>query len=281
MVVAAPLGGGLTGWLGAAWTLRLAFVVFAGGTVLALALSSRIDAPEDEDDGEEEDPDAAARERRRAKRARRKLGRRVVTALRANTALRAFTGFLTLFLAFRLRTAPVGGLNPGTAVAMVIAVAGVGGGVGTALGGLLRRVRPQALIAAAIAAVAVTGVWAAIGYGLWAVVAISAVAGLGTGARQAVARRARADRDAGTRAHLGVRPVGDRAAARLGRRWRRGPGAPPVRPLGPGRSRDRHRPGRHRPPGRRAPPLTHPTRWARRYAVPASGHGERRAHRVG
>jgi predicted MFS family arabinose efflux permease len=178
MVLAAPLGAGLTGWLGPTWTLRLAFLVYAGGTALALALSPRIDAAEADEDDQDEDPDAKASTRRRARRAKRRLGRRVVLALRANTALRAFTGFLTLFLAFRLRTAPVGGLNSGTAVALVIAVAGVGGGVGTALGGLLRRVRPTALIAASIAAVAVTGVWAAIGYGLWAVIAISAVAGL-------------------------------------------------------------------------------------------------------
>jgi MFS family permease len=177
MVIAAPLGAGLTAWLEPEWTLRLAFLVYAGGTALALALSPRIDAVEDQDD-EEDDADAAARDRRRARRARRRLGGRVVLALRANSALRAFTGFLTLFLAFRLRTAPVGGLTPGAAVALVIAVAGLGGGVGTALGGLLRRVRPPALIAASIAAVAVTGVWAAIDYGLWAVVAISAVAGL-------------------------------------------------------------------------------------------------------
>ena len=179
MVVAAPLGAGLTGWLGAEWTLRLAFLVFACGTALALALSPRIDAVEEADDEDDEAAAAAgSRDRRRARRARRRLGRRVVLALRANSSLRAFTGFLTLFLAFRLRTAPVGGLTSATAVALVIAVAGLGGGVGTALGGLLRRVQPAALIAASIAVVSVTGVWAAIDYGLWAVIAISAVAGL-------------------------------------------------------------------------------------------------------
>jgi MFS family permease len=179
MVIAAPLGAGLTGWLGATWTLRLAFVTFAAGTVLALALSPRIDAAGEAEADEAGEAGDDRRTRARKARASRRLGRRVVLALRGNTALRAFTGFLTLFLAFRLRTAPVGGLNAGTAVALVIAVAGIGGGVGTALGGLLRRVRPLALVAASIALVTVTATWAAIDYGLWAVIAISAVAGLG------------------------------------------------------------------------------------------------------
>jgi MFS family permease len=177
MVIAAPLGAGLTGWLGPTWTLRLAFMIFAAGTALALALSPRMDAVDElEEDvgGEDDDPTT----RRRAARARRRLGRRVVLALRGNAALRAFTGFLTLFLAFRLRTAPVGGLNSGTAVALVIAVAGVGGGVGTALGSLLRRVQPLALVAVSIALVSVTATWAAIGYALWPVLAVAGVAGL-------------------------------------------------------------------------------------------------------
>jgi MFS family permease len=180
MVIAAPLGAGLTGWFGPTWTLRLAFVIFAAGTALALALSPRMDAvdelDEDWDDGLAETADAPTR--RRAARARRRLGRRVVLALRGNAALRAFTGFLTLFLAFRLRTAPVGGLNPGTAVALVIAVAGIGGGVGTALGSLLRRVQPLALVGVSIALVSATATWAAIDYGLWPVLAVAGVAGL-------------------------------------------------------------------------------------------------------
>jgi len=177
MVVAAPLGAGLTGWLGPTWTLRLAFVIFAAGTALALALSPRIDAVDEaEEDVGDAEGDAATRGR--VARARRRLGRRVVLALRGNTALRAFTGFLTLFLAFRLRTAPVGGLDPGTAVALVIAVAGIGGGVGTALGSMLRRVRPLALVGVSIALVSATAAWAAIDYGLWPVLAVSGVAGL-------------------------------------------------------------------------------------------------------
>ena len=52
MVIAAPLGAGLTGWFGPTWTLRLAFVIFAAGTALALALSPRMDAVDEfEEDG--------------------------------------------------------------------------------------------------------------------------------------------------------------------------------------------------------------------------------------
>jgi predicted MFS family arabinose efflux permease len=172
MVLAAPLGAGLTAWLGATWTLRLAFTVFAAGTALALALPARVDSSA----GEEAVTDIEADEDGTTSRSG--LGHGVVLALRGNAALRAFSGFLTLFLAFRLRTDPVGGLTSATAVALVIAVAAVGGGVGTALGGLLSRVRPAILIAAAIALVTMTATWAAIAYGLWPVLAVAAFAGL-------------------------------------------------------------------------------------------------------
>jgi MFS family permease len=186
MVVAAPLGAGLTAWLGAEWTLRLAFVVFGAGTALALALPERVNgearpgrghsAPEAAGDGVAAHGSVAATQR-----LPRRTGtpRTVVLALRSNSALRMFSGFLTLFLAFRLRTEPVGGLEPATAVALVIAIAGVGGGIGTALGGLLRRVRPATLIVSSIAAVVAAAAWAALDYGLWAVLVVATVAGLG------------------------------------------------------------------------------------------------------
>ena len=60
----------------------------------------------------------------------------------------------------------------------MIAVAGIGGGVGTALGSLLRRVQPLALVGVSIALVSATATWAALGYGLWPVLAVSGVAGL-------------------------------------------------------------------------------------------------------
>ena len=197
MTVAAPVGAGLTGTLGAVWTLKVAFAVFAGGTALALILPSRIDSAAGEGRaqlgrGPGEMPDAAVPSPAASKsaastsapsmaaprRSRPGLGWRGVLALRGNTVLRAFTGFLTLFLAFRLRAHPVGGLASGTAVALVIAVFGIGGGVGTALGWLVQRLRPEVVVVAVLALAAIVSGWAALSYGLWTVLVVSFVAGL-------------------------------------------------------------------------------------------------------
>ena len=98
--------------------------------------------------------------------------------LRGNAALRGFTGFLTLFLAFRLRTEPLPGLAATTAVGLVIGMAGVGGGLGTALGALVRRSRPEAVVAALLVVLTLTSLWASLDYGLWPVLLVALAAGL-------------------------------------------------------------------------------------------------------
>ncbi|MFN8077713.1 MAG: MFS transporter [Kineosporiaceae bacterium] len=169
MAVGAPIGAGLGAWLGATWTLRLAFVVFAGGIVLALMLPATVDSAEGE---------TPAALTAGGGRASWTLGTAVVRSLRANAALRAFTGFLTLFLAFDLRSHPVGSWSPATAVAAVLVMFGVGGGVGTALGGIGRRVRPELVTVVTPVVAAVAALGAALAYGLPAVLTVSAVAGL-------------------------------------------------------------------------------------------------------
>jgi MFS family permease len=85
MAIAAPVGAGLTVWLGPQWTLRLAFAVFAAGTALALALPARIDSSEGEVDARissEAEPDGRP--------GSWNIGPHVVLGLRANAALRAF-----------------------------------------------------------------------------------------------------------------------------------------------------------------------------------------------
>ncbi|MBI4939264.1 MAG: MFS transporter, partial [Actinobacteria bacterium] len=207
MVVAAPVGVGLTAWAGPQWSLRLAFVVLAAGVVLALALPPVVDVGEGEvgallssgtdadstdpgstdaegpgaDDGGPDgasDPDrtASARDAGNGRR-RRSIGPRVVLALRGNATVRAFTGFLTLFLAFRLRTDPLPGFGQTTAVAVVVALAAVGGGLGTVLGNRLRRVDTERLVVATLAGTALAAAWAALAYGPWPVFAVALVAG--------------------------------------------------------------------------------------------------------
>lgn len=190
MVVGAPIGVGLTHWAGPQWTLRLTFVLFLIGVALTLMLTARVDADppeEDADAGYDADataPDAATRPGD-APRARRWSGPRVfslatrsVIGLRGNAALRGFTGFLTLFLAFRLRTEPLPGLAATTAVGLVIGMAGVGGGLGTALGALVRRSRPEAVVAALLVVLTLTSLWASLDYGLWPVLVVALAAGL-------------------------------------------------------------------------------------------------------
>jgi MFS family permease len=173
MVVAAPLGAGLTAWLGPPWTLRLAFAVFAAGTALALALPKAVDSSAGELEARlsrerepDDHPDSWS------------IGPAVVLALRANAALRAFTGFLTLFLAFRLRTQPLSGMSDAVAVVVVITAAAVGGALGTALGASLRRRRPEGLLILVLAGTSITAVWSAIAYGIVPVLAIALAAGL-------------------------------------------------------------------------------------------------------
>ena len=181
MTLTAPAGAGLTAWLGAAWTLRLAFLVSAAGSALALALPAAVDQAADESPARlratAELPAGAASARPAGQPPRAGIGRRAVLALRGNTALRGFTGFLTLFLAFRLRTAPIGGLGPAASVALVIGVFGVAGGIGTALGALLPLRRPDRVVAVAVVPVAAIGIWSALAYGLWPVLAVTAGAG--------------------------------------------------------------------------------------------------------
>ena len=101
VAVGTPIGAGLMKLTGPEWSLRLAFVVFAIGTGLALALSPRVDSSVGEvgarlSSAEHDDTP------QRGGTARWSIGPRVVLGLRAVAGLRAFTGFLTLFLAFAL-----------------------------------------------------------------------------------------------------------------------------------------------------------------------------------
>jgi len=209
MAIGGPLGVAITRGVGPEWTLRLTFVLFLVGIALTLMLSTRVDSdppeqadqrsgvpPEDQqsedefDDGFDDRQDGGAAVPRRPPvvgsdlggfthiPVRRSIGTAAVIGLRGNAALRAFTGFLTLFLAFRLRTDPLPGMSATTAVGLVIALAAVGGALGTALGALARRSRPEAVVAALLVVLALIGLWASLDYGLPAILGVALVAGL-------------------------------------------------------------------------------------------------------
>ena len=167
-VAAAKLGGPSA----ALWA---ALVVFAAGGVLALRLPRDLDAPQGDEARISADSEAPAEGRR----PRVNVGHSVVTGLRANAALRAFAGFLILYLAFLLRTEPVGGVAGTTAVALVAGAMGVGGAVGTGLGGPLRHRKPEITVLTLLGATAVVCALAAWVYDLPAILLVAAASGLG------------------------------------------------------------------------------------------------------
>jgi hypothetical protein len=167
---AAGLGGALA-YLGPEWSLRAAFVVFVVGMVLAIRLPVRVDSAAGEVSG------VTSGFILSPTRWLRGLGAAVVMGLGCNAALRAFSGFLTMFLAFLLRQDPIGGLTDVQAIGLVAGAAGLGGFVGTSLGALLRARAPEAILIAALSLETVTVLAAVIWYGLPAVLAAGFVAG--------------------------------------------------------------------------------------------------------
>jgi hypothetical protein len=168
--ISAPLALGASR-LGAEWSLRYAFVVFVGATILSILLPARVDSAA----GEDRVRSAVGRGRRRPA-----VPHHVVVALRANTGLRLLSGFLTMFMAFLLRAKPFPGWEdrPALLLGLVIGSAGLGSTIGIALGSVLRRIRPEVTVVVALLADAVLAVVVALFYGLPAAVALGLTAGL-------------------------------------------------------------------------------------------------------
>ncbi|HEU0213048.1 MAG TPA: MFS transporter [Jiangellaceae bacterium] len=169
--VAAPIGVGLA-VIGSDWPLRIAFLAYAGATVQAILLPARVDSAAGE--GE-----ASLREGRAVAGRAYRVGGTVVRALRANTALRAFSGFLTFFLAFVLREEPVAGLDDTVAIALVAVAAWVGSTVGTTVGATTRARSPDRTVLALVAMSAAIAALTAVLWGLVTVVLVALAAGFG------------------------------------------------------------------------------------------------------
>jgi hypothetical protein len=179
VAVATPIGVGLMKLTGPEWSLRLGFVVFVVGTGLALALSPRVDSSTGEVGARLSSHVHDETRTQTGLRASWSIGPRVVLGLRAVASLRAFTGFLTLFLAFALRTEPLSDSLPTIAViGMVAAAAGVGNTVGTSLGALLRRLTPELVVTAMVVLAAVGAAIGGLAYGLVPVLVTGLFAGL-------------------------------------------------------------------------------------------------------
>ncbi|MFF4651743.1 MFS transporter [Streptomyces sp. NPDC001380] len=205
--------GGLLHLLGPAWPLRGAFLVFVAGTLLAFGLPHTVDsakgeqralllkedaggAGQDGSGGQDGDRDGDGRygdarcgdggdgdggragPGRLRERPLRSVGPSVLLALRAVASLRGLSGFLTMFLAFLLRSGSVGGMNPGLALGMVAAAAGVGNALGSVLGSWLRTRGPEATVTAMVALAAAAAACGALWFGPLTVTLVAGCAGL-------------------------------------------------------------------------------------------------------
>lgn len=174
-ILAGTAGAGLAGLLSLlapAWSLRATFVLFGVAVVLALRLPARVDSTLGEEPSTLSLDDTGPLVRRTS------VGSSVVIALRANSALRAFSGFLLMFLAFLLREHPVGGLNDTATLGLVAAAAGVGSGIGTVIGSRLRTRAPLVVITVVLALATAAATAGALAYGVGTVVAVALAAGL-------------------------------------------------------------------------------------------------------
>jgi MFS family permease len=178
--IATPIGLGFK-LIGAGWILGFAALLFFVGTWLAVRLPKHVDSNEGEvkaqlrkhDRGTDEEMAATMPDRRL-----RSVGASIILGLRANAALRACSGFVTLFFAFLVRQHALGGLRNLTAVGVIAAALTVGSAFGSVLGAWLKDRAPEAIITGVLAAIAVVAVVAAFFYGLPAVLALAALTGL-------------------------------------------------------------------------------------------------------
>ncbi|HZJ05576.1 MAG TPA: MFS transporter [Nocardioidaceae bacterium] len=171
--VSAPLAV-LASTAGSQWSLRYAFLVFVGGTILAILLPARVDSSL----GEEQVALTSVGGGRT--RPRSYVPSSVVFALRSNAGLRFLSGFLTMFMAFLLRDAPFPGWEdrPELLLGLVIGAAGLGSTIGIALGSLLKSAKPEIIVIAMLLTDAVVAVVVALFYSLPTAVLLGLTAGL-------------------------------------------------------------------------------------------------------
>lgn len=165
--LAAPIAGLASRFGGAPWSLRFAFLVFAGATILSILLPAKADA-------------SAGEVQVSRRRTHLRLPPSVVHALNCNTGLRMLSGFLTMYMAFLLRQHPLPGWEHHTTwlMGVVIGAAGLGNTVGIAAGSLLRKVEPQKVMMIALIADAAVAIVAAVLYGLVSATLLGLTAGV-------------------------------------------------------------------------------------------------------
>lgn len=179
------LGGAVAaaaGTFGPEWSLRMAFVIYVVGTVLAVMLSDRVDSSLGEaDSGDTAQVPMAAARRGPFGRFRRRVDAlpwRVLFAQWCTAGTRLLAGFLTLFLVFLMRENPIRGLSGTLVLVLVVGAAGLGNAVGSVAGTLCKGRAPETIAAAVLLGAIVTALATAAFYSAWTLLALGLVAGL-------------------------------------------------------------------------------------------------------
>lgn len=171
--VSAPLAGAAA-YFGPEWALRYAFLVFVVGTIAAILLPAQVDSNAGEDSLEvRRDPVTGARKGSG-------IPPQVAFALRANCGPRLLSGFLTMYMAFVLRTDPLDGWEDKTTLllAFVIGAAGAGNTLGILVASLAKKISPSFMVVVALLADVAILVVAALFYNLVTLIALGLTAGL-------------------------------------------------------------------------------------------------------
>jgi hypothetical protein len=177
--VVAPIGL-VAAYFGPALVLRLSMVVFVFGMVVALRLPPRADS---------QPPEVIPRilQLPGHKGAKVLSGPLVLATLAGSATLRAAYGFLTLFLAFAIRTGDLptrllgARLSVTAAIALLAGALGLGSFLATAVGTTLRIRRPALLQAGGVLAVTAATVAAVVLYELLTVVVLCLVTAVASG----------------------------------------------------------------------------------------------------
>lgn len=188
--------GGLLHLIGPGWPLRGAFLVFVIGTLMAFHLPHEVDSAKGEQravlhaqvHGETrgearggprgEGSHLIPHRPEPVKASLRTVGPSVVLALRAMAAMKWLVGFLVMFLAFLLRTDPIGGLRPTLALGLVALAAGTGNALGSVLGSWLRTRGPEATVTVMLLLATCVTAASALWYGVVTVIAVAGTAGM-------------------------------------------------------------------------------------------------------
>lgn len=174
--VAAPIGR-----FGAPWSLRVAFLIYIGATVLAIRLPAAVDSqrtpppdvatespPAEPPSAEPPAAETPATEpssaegagqgrRARARELRRLLPAAVRAALATASGAKALSGFVTLFLSFLLWDQPLPGISSVLALGLVVAAAGVGNALGSFAGNRIGDRSPTVIASAGLLAAIAVG----------------------------------------------------------------------------------------------------------------------------